>query len=210
MTKTLFYDDAYLKERQTKIIKIEGNKVLLEETIFFPQTSTEPGDVGKINDSKVIGLKKENEEIWHILNNPPAFNEGDTVNLQINWNKRYEMMKLHSALHLLAGAFDSEFKERAVAGAVKSKSAYLVFKNELAGEIIEKALKRANKDIQEGLKIKTYEDKIRKGFRWCQVGNYNPIPCGGLHIKNIKEIGGIILKEKIIENGKQKIVIGIK
>jgi alanyl-tRNA synthetase len=210
MTKTLFYDDAYLKERQTKVVRIEGNKVLLEETIFFPQTSTEPGDVGKINDSKVAGLKKENEEIWHILNNPPVFNGGDTVNLQINWNKRYEMMKLHSALHLLAGAFDSEFKERAVAGAVKSKSAYLVFKNELTDEIIEKALNQANKDIQECLKIKTYEDETRKGFKWCQVGNYDPIPCGGLHIKNTKEIGGIILKEKITENGKQKLMIGIK
>jgi alanyl-tRNA synthetase len=166
--------------------------------------------VGKINDSKVAGLKKENEEIWHILNNPPVFNGGDTVNLQINWNKRYEMMKLHSALHLLAGAFDSEFKERAVAGAVKSKSAYLVFKNELTDEIIEKALNQANKDIQECLKIKTYEDETRKGFKWCQVGNYDPIPCGGLHIKNTKEIGGIILKEKIIENNKQKLMIGIK
>ena len=210
MTKALFYDDAYLKERQTKVIRMEGNKVLLKETIFFPQTSTEPGDTGKINDSKVAGLKKENEEIWHILNNPPAFNEGDAVNLQINWNKRYEMMKLHSALHLLAGAFDSEFKERAVAGAVKSKSAYLVFKNGLADKIIEKALCQANKNVQEGLEIKTYEDETRKGFRWCQVGNYDPIPCGGLHVKNAKEIGGIILKEKIIENGKQKIMIGIK
>ena len=210
MTKTLFYDDAYLKERQTKVIKIEGNKVLLEETIFFPQTSTEPGDTGKINDSKVIGLRKENEEIWHILNNPPVFNEGDAVNLQINWNKRYEMMKLHSALHLLAGAFDSAFKERAVAGAVKSKSAYLVFKNELTDEIIKKALDQANKNIQEGLEIKISEDETRKGFKWCQVGNYDLIPCGGLHVNNTKEIGEIILKEKTIENGKQKLVIRIK
>lgn len=206
----LFYKDAYLKEHQTKVIKIEGNKVLLKETVFFPQTSTEPGDVGKINDNKVVGLKREGEEIWHMLNKPPAFKEGNTVNLLVDWNKRYKMMRLHSALHLWAGVFDLQFKERAVAGVVKSKSAYLVFKHELADEIIKKALEQAKKDIQDGLEIKTYEDEKKKGFRWCRVGSYIPIPCGGVHIKNTKEIGELILKEKIIEAGRQKLTFQIE
>ncbi len=210
ITKTLFYKDSYLKAHQTKVIKIEGNRILLEETIFFPQTSTEPGDIGKINDRKIVGLKKEGEEIWHILNKPSVFNEGDTVNLQLDWDKRYNMMKLHSALHLLAGVFDARFKERAVAGAVKSNLAYLVFKHELLDETIQKALDQANKDIEEELEIKTYEDKKRKGFRWCQVGNYIPIPCGGVHIKNTKEIGKLALKEKTTETGKQKLTIEMK
>jgi Ser-tRNA(Ala) deacylase AlaX len=120
------------------------------------------------------------------------------------------MMRLHSALHLLAGVFDSQFKERAVAGVVKSNSAYLVFKHELTDEIIQKALEKANEDIQKGLEIKTYEDEKRKGFRWCQIGVYIPIPCGGLHVKNTKEIGELILREKIIEAGKQKLTIEVK
>ena len=120
------------------------------------------------------------------------------------------MMKLHSALHLLAGVFDLQFKERAVAGVVKSNSAYLVFKHELTDEIIQKALEQANEDIREGLEIKTYEDEKRKGFRWCQVGSYIPIPCGGLHVKNTREIGELILREKIIEAGKQKLTMEVK
>lgn len=207
MTRMLFLEDPYQKSHQTKVLAIEGNRVLLEETIFFPQTSTEPGDTGKINDRKVIGLKKEGEQVWHILNNPPAFNEGDTVNLQIDWNKRYNMMKLHSALHLLAGVFESQFDERAVAGAVKSNTACLVFKHELPDETIGEALAQANKDIEKELEIKTSEDEKRKGFRWCKVGNYIPIPCGGMHVKNTKEIGNLVLKEKTTESGKQKITI---
>lgn len=210
MTIRLFYENPYLKEYQTKVTKIEGNRVLLEGTIFFPQTSTEPGDVGKINDSKVVGLKREGEEIWHILNKPPAFKEGDLVNLWIEWKKRYKMMRLHSALHLCAGVFDLQFKERAVAGVVKSNLAYLVFKHELTDEIIQNALDLANKDIREGLEIKTYEDEKRKGFRWCQIGHYIPIPCGGLHVKNTEEIGELILKEKAIEAGRQKLVFQIE
>ena len=106
------------------------------------------------------------------------------------------MMRLHSALHLLAGVFDSRFKERAVAGVVKSNSAYLVFKRPLDDKIIQKAFEQANEDVGEGLEIETYEDEKRKGFRWCRIGNYPPIPCGGLHVKNTKEIGKIIFKEK--------------
>lgn len=210
MTKVLFHGDSYLREHQTKVSRIEGSKVLLEETIFFPQTSTEPGDLGKINDCKIIGLKKEGDDIWHILNKTPSFKEGDTVSLQLDWDKRYKMMKLHSALHLLAGVFDVQFKERAVAGVVKSDSAYLVFKDELSSETVQKAFEQANKDIREGLEIKPYEDEKRKGFRWCPVGNYIPIPCGGIHVKNTKEIGELFCKEKIIESGKQKIVLGVK
>jgi Ser-tRNA(Ala) deacylase AlaX len=120
------------------------------------------------------------------------------------------MLRLHSALHLWAGVFDLHFKERAVAGVVKSNSAYLVFKHELTDETIQKALEQANKDIQEGLEIKTYEDEKRKGFRWCRVGDYIPIPCGGVHVKNTKEIEELVCVEKIIEDGKQKLIMGVR
>lgn len=212
MTKTLFHQDAYLREHQAKVVKVDGVKVLLDETIFFPQTSTEPGDVGKMNDNKVIGLKKEKEtgDIWHILKKPPVFGESAVVNLQIDWDKRYKAMRLHSALHHWASVFDSLFEERAVAGVVKSDSAYLVFKQELSDDKIQKALNQANKDIENGLDIKTYDDKNREGFRWCQVGFYNPIPCGGVHVKNTKEIGKLTLKEKVMDAGKQKLVMEVE
>jgi len=210
MTKMYFYEDSYRKEIQTKVLKIEGNRSLLEEMIFFPQTSTEPGDAGKINELKVVGLKKEGEKIWHILKKPPTFSEGDIINLQIDWSKRCKMMKLHSALHLLAGGFDSYFKERAVAGVVKSNSAYLVFKRPLKDEVIKKAFETANKNIEEGLEIKTYEDEKRKGFRWRKIGDYSPIPYGGLHLKNTKEIEKIVFKEKVVEAGREKITFEVE
>jgi len=49
-----------------------------------------------------------------------------------------------------------------------------------------------------------------KGFRWCQIGNYIPIPCGGVHVKNTKEIGELVLKEKMVETGRQKLTMRVK
>jgi len=210
MTELIYYKDQYKTETEAKVVKFEGNKILLDKTIFMPQTNTEPGDFGKINDVKIAGSKKEGDEIWHIIAEYNPFKVGDDVKLTLDWKYRSNAMRLHSALHLLAGVFDFEFKERAVAGIVKSKEAFLVFKNEISDEIIEQAIKQANEDVKSGIEIKSYEDKKRKGFRWCQVGDYLPIPCGGLHVKNTKEIGEIIVKEKTIEDGKQKIIIELK
>ena len=209
MTKMLFYQNPYTREYQTKVLQVKGNKVLLEETIFFPQASTEPGDTGKINDRKVVEVEREKDKIWHILEKVPDFKEGETVNLQIDWEKRYKMMRLHSGLHLLAGAFELLFRQRAVAGMVKADSAFLVFKQPVE-DYIQDSLGQANDDIQDGLEIKTYEDEKGKGFRWCKVGDYSPIPCGGVHVKNTKEIGKLFLIKKTIEDGRQKLTVGVE
>ncbi|RLG15692.1 MAG: hypothetical protein DRN71_00675 [Candidatus Nanohalarchaeota archaeon] len=209
MTELIYYEDQYKKEIEAKILKIEGNRVVLDKTIFIPQTNTEPGDYGKINNMKIAGSKKEAQDIWHIFPKPIPFQEENTVKLDLDWNKRFSAMRLHSALHLLAGPFDKNFAKRAVAGALKANHAYLVFKEEIGDEIIEKALEQANKDIQNNLEIKSYWDENREGFRWTKVGDYAPIPDGGLHVKNTKEIGKISLVCKELEQGKQKITISI-
>ena len=210
MTELIYYEDQYKKELEAKILKIEGNRIVLDKTIFIPQTNTEPGDYGKITNMKIAGSKKEDKDIWHIFQKPIPFNEEDTVKLELDWNKRLYAMRLHSALHLLAGPFDRNFTKRAVAGAIKANHAYLVFKEEIEDELIDKSLEQANKDIQTGLEIKSNWDEKRKGFRWTKVGDYAPIPDGGLHVKNTKEIGKISLVSKEMEQGKHKLTISLE
>jgi Ser-tRNA(Ala) deacylase AlaX len=210
MTELIYYQDQYKKELEAKIVKIQGNQVLLDKTIFISQTNTEPGDFGKISNMKIAGSKKEDNDVWHIFPKSIPFKEGDVAKLELDWNKRLLAMRLHSARHLLAGPFDKNFGKRPVAGAVKGNQAYLVLKEDVSDEIINKSLEQANKDIENGLEIRSYLDEKREGFRWTQVGDYFPIPDGGLHVKNTKEIGKIKLVSKEIEQGKQKITISIE
>lgn len=210
MTKLLYYQDQYLKEVEADVIDIKGNKVLLDKTIFIPQTSTEPGDLGTINNMKIAGSKKEADNVWHVIQQHASFKTGDNVKLQLDWNRRLKGMRLHSALHLFAGPFDKLFGKRAVAGAVKGNQAYLVFKEELLDDITNKALEQANRDVEDDIEIKSYWDKDREGFRWTQVGEYPPIPDGGLHVKSTKEIGKIRIVDKSGEKGKYKITISVE
>jgi Ser-tRNA(Ala) deacylase AlaX len=206
MTELLYYQDQYKKEADAEVIKGEGNRILLDKTIFIPQTNTELGDFGKVRDVKITGSKKEGDDVWHIIPQSNPFKVGEKVKLTLDWKYRLSAMRLHSALHLLAGVFDSKFKERAVAGVVKPKNAYLVFKRELEDEMIKQAIEQANIDIKSGVEIKTYWDEKRKGFRWCAIKDYPPIPDGGLHIKNTNEIGELLLVNK----EKEKVKIAVK
>jgi alanyl-tRNA synthetase len=207
MTEKIYYQDQYKTEIDAQVIKVDGSKVLLDKTIFIPHTNTEPGDFGKIDDVKIAGSQKQEDDVWHIIPQNNPFEAGDKVKLKLDWKYRLNAMKLHSALHLLAGVFDSKFKEPAVAGNVKSKNAYIVLKNEISDEIIQQAIEQANNDIKLGGDIKTYWDENKKGFRWCAIKDYPPIPCGGLHVKNIKEIEAIRVVKAEMEDTKQKILI---
>ncbi len=210
MTELIYYQDQYKTGIDAKVVKVQENRISLDKTIFIPQTNTEPGDFGKVNDVKIAGSKKEGDEIWHIIPQYNPFKVEDKVKLTLDWKYRLNAMKLHSALHLLAGAFDSQFKERAVAGVVKPKNAYLVFKYEIPDKTISQAIKQANADIRTGAPIKNYWDEKRKGFRWCAIKDYPSIPCGGLHVKNTKEIGEIALVNKEPEDGNQRITIAVE
>lgn len=209
MNEIVYYKDQYLKEIEAKIIKIDGNKILLDKTIFIPAIANELGDIGKINGRRISGSKKEGEEIWNILEKPTDFKEGMKVKLEIDWKNRISFMRYHSALHLLAGVSEKNFGKRAVAGVVKKNSAYLVFKDEINDEFVNKIMELADKDIEKGIEIESYWDEKRKGFRWTKINDYPPIPDGGLHVKNTKEIGKIkfLSKEKKDASWKMEITL---
>lgn len=209
LTELLYYANPYLKSTKARVIQSTARELLLDKTVFFPQTSTEPGDLGKIGNFKISGLRKDEGSVWHILEKTHNFNIGDEVELNLNWDRRFKAMRLHSALHLLGSVFDYSLHERAVAGVVKPESAYLVFKKDMPEDMINQALEEARKVIQSNVEIRTYWDEKRKGFRWCKVGNYPPIPCGGLHVKNSGEIGNIRLLGKEMKGGKCKLSIGL-
>ncbi len=59
MTELVYYEDQYKTEIEAKVLKIEGNKILLDKTIFIPQTNNEPGDFGKVDNMKIAGSKKD-------------------------------------------------------------------------------------------------------------------------------------------------------
>lgn len=110
MTELLYQTDSYLQNFSSSITKIndELNGIILDKTAFYPGGGGQPADSGIIlwnNKSiQIIRAKKIGDDIVHLFPpGEPLPHIGDIVTGQIDWNRRYQLMRTHTALHILCG-----------------------------------------------------------------------------------------------------------
>ena len=107
MTTRLYYEDAYLTKCKAKIIEIQERKgkfgVVLDKTCFYPEGGGQPGDIGTLNHMQVEDTQLEAHKIYHIIDKSIPI--GTSVELELNWEHRYELMQAHTGQHLLSACF---------------------------------------------------------------------------------------------------------
>ena len=219
----IFEENAYKKEIQTKIVKIDkDNKTIeLEDTIFYGQSGGQPGDRGEIiADGQKIEVKstiKSEDAIKNILKDIDNLQINQEVTAIIDWDKRYKHMRMHSALHLMCAAIPLGITGGQI-GFEKSRLDFndpdkIINKEELEDKINE-LMKDDHKIIYESIDSKILENqpdlvrtmsvkppKIDGKLRFIKIGNIDFQPCGGTHVKSTIEIGEIKIA-KIENKGK--------
>ncbi|MBL7169853.1 MAG: phenylalanine--tRNA ligase subunit beta [Candidatus Aenigmarchaeota archaeon] len=207
-TERLFYQDPYMKETKAKVTEINGKEVVLDKTLFFAFSGGQASDRGTINEIPVVDAKKENHRIVHVLENKPNFKIGDTVQLKLDWERRYKLMKLHTAAHIVYYPFTEKLGRPKIIGSnINPEKARIDFLyDKPISEVIPEIEKESSQTISQGLEIKTELDKKEVEKRWWRCGKWG-MPCGGTHVKNTSEIGKIKLKRKNIGAGKERVEI---
>ena len=222
MTEKLYWNDAYAKEFSAKITKINGNEVVLDKTLFYPTGGGQPNDTGKItcngNEYKVVDVKSNNDEIIHVLDRNPDAQVGDTVSGAIDWNRRYKLMRLHSAIHLIDGILENKYNSSMITGGqiYEDRARIDIDMQELNREKAEELISEANKVAKEGheiqarfiprdeaLKIErlarteTGKELIKNldVVRVVEIKDLDMQSDGGTHVKNTNEIGTIKLSK---------------
>jgi misacylated tRNA(Ala) deacylase len=209
MTETYYLDDSYLKELSAKVKSVEENRVILDKTIFYATGGGQPCDYGIILkghlEFNITDVKKEEEEVIHYVDGT-GLEVGDNVLLKIDWERRYALMKIHTAAHVLAGAMIT-------GGALDLEKCKMDFNvSEWNPEIAQDFVRDANEALKKELDIEVYyltrEEldskpdlvKLAKGFpkqiskiRIVAIGDYDIQADGGTHVKNTKEVGRINL-----------------
>ncbi|MDD5086305.1 MAG: alanyl-tRNA editing protein [Candidatus Nanoarchaeia archaeon] len=198
-----------MKECYSRVAAIEDNKVWLDKTVFFAFSGGQASDKGTINGINVLEAVKQNEdEIYYILEKEPDFAVGDNVKVEIDWDYRYKIMKIHSAAHIVYYYFIEKVGQQKVIGSnISIDKARLDFAyDESVGLLLEEIQEKTNNTIKEGIDIKTFQDEKDPTRRFWECGKWL-MPCGGTHVKNTKEIGQIKLKRKNIGAGKERIEV---
>lgn len=108
MTELLYLRDAQLREFDATVVTVDGARVALDRTAFYPTGGGQPHDVGSIDGVPVSDVRKDGDIIWHTLAGEPP-RAGSVVHGTIDWNRRHQLMRTHSAMHVLCGVIWNEW-----------------------------------------------------------------------------------------------------
>ncbi|MCL4373556.1 MAG: alanyl-tRNA editing protein [Candidatus Marsarchaeota archaeon] len=127
MTNKIYLSDSYVREIDAIITGVQGSTITLDKTIFYPTGGGQPCDTGIIGIYKVVDVKKDGDEVAHVLETGPGFGVGDTVHCAIDWDKRYMHMRLHTALHIIDGVVEKLYQGRITGGQIYDDRARMDF-----------------------------------------------------------------------------------
>lgn len=216
-----FYKDNYLKELDAEVIEANEKFVVLSDTIFYPNSGGQLYDTGKIilGDEvfNVVFVKKFDDKISHEVDKE-GLKPGDKVECILDWERRYLLMRMHTATHILSTLIHNKIKALITGNQLGLDKTRIDFSLEnFNRENIKEYIGEANEIINQNLETKSYfitrEEamkiesltKLAKGLdenlkeiRIVEIGNFDKQADGGTHVKNTKEIGKIELVE--IEN----------
>jgi misacylated tRNA(Ala) deacylase len=237
MTERFYYLDTYAREFEAEIVEVgpDGLSLALDRSGFYPGGGGQPCDLGTVTIEgetyNVTEVYASDGTLWHKLDRSiPADFKGREVRAALDWQRRYNHMRYHSALHVLNGVAYNAFGALVTGGQVYADRARIDFTlDDLAPERVEYLIKESNKAIQDGLKIVPREVTAQEAADLPElVRTLNAMPpqsgkirvveivgldrqfCGGTHLASAAEIGPL----KIIgtrSKGKQnkRIEIGL-
>ncbi len=166
MTKLLFQYDSYLKEFEATIKKIENDKVFLDQTAFHPRPSGGlDADTGFLLipstniKVRVIDTFIENDEVAHRVDNASALKTDMKVKGIIDWERRYRMMKLHTASHIITALLYKKYNAKVTGGHITPEMArddFDLSNVEDWKRALEEAVEEANSIALKCIEVKVY------------------------------------------------------
>src|SRR5712691_8207227 len=105
LTRKLFWEEPYSREFQGRVSEVDGNSVVLDQTLFYPRGGGVACDTGSLGALKVVETTKSENRILHTLDSSPGFGKGDNVSGRVDWDRRHRLMRMHTAGHLLSALF---------------------------------------------------------------------------------------------------------
>jgi misacylated tRNA(Ala) deacylase len=217
MTELLYQTDSYLREFEAQVIAVNDQQsaVALNRTAFYPGGGGQPHDTGTLeNDQQtwpVTKVKRSGGQLWHfITGEPPAV--GTAVTGKLNWERRYQLMRTHTALHVLCGVVWRDYGASVTGGNMQPGSGRMDFEFErMQKELVAEIEESINLEVKAGRPIKIdilpreeafqIPDLIRTKInllpeginkvRTVEIEGLDLQADGGTHVANTSEVGTI-------------------
>jgi Ser-tRNA(Ala) deacylase AlaX len=209
MTRKIFWDDPYLTQLDTDVTGVQGDEITVEQTIFFAFSGGQESDHGTIGYSNVLQARAEGKEIIYTLEQGHGLKKGDPASIKIDWERRYQLMRLHFAAEIVLELMYRNFESIKKIGAhIAQDKARIDFEwggniSNILPAIQKEALRiiEANSEI-----ISAFSDEETEERYW-EIAGFARVPCGGTHLKRTGEVGAIELKRKNPGKAKERVEV---
>ena len=230
-TDLLYLTDAYLSTFTATVIEAGPDGVVLDRTAFYPTGGGQPHDTGTLGGLTVSEVRKEGSLVRHVLTEAAGFSVGDTVEGVIDWERRHQLMRTHTALHVLCGVIWNEWRVPVTGGNMEPLSARMDFEFDPLptdfGSIVE-SLVNAELDADRPIAVEFLprdtavqdEDLIRTKvslipdsvteIRVVDIVGLDKQADGGTHVRSTGEVGRIrVIKTESKGKGNKRIRLEI-
>lgn len=215
MSELLFRIDAYLKSTEARVAAVHERGIELDRTIFYPLGGGQPGDTGALvraNGERItIGDTRKGDSAENVIHVPvqemPRVEVDEPLTLELNWERRYSLMRLHTALHVMSCVVVAPVS----GGNIAPDKGRLDFDIDMTLLDAERIEQETNALIARAIEtetvwitdeeldarpelVKTMSVQPPRGvgrIRLLRIPGIDLQPCGGTHVKNIAEIGAI-------------------
>ena len=208
-TTKLYYEDSHLKAFTATVTGCnqvkQGWEVTLDATAFYPEGGGQASDTGMLGGVKVLSVREENEEVYHLCDAP--LEVGSAVTGEIDWNRRFDLMQQHAGEHIVSGIIHKRYGWHNVGFHIGADVVTIDFDGPVPADALQEIEAAANDAIWQDLTIKcwypspeelpTVPYRRKKDLPWpvriVEFPGYDTCACCGTHPKTTGSIGLIKL-----------------
>ncbi|HXW36460.1 MAG TPA: alanyl-tRNA editing protein [Nitrososphaerales archaeon] len=210
MTRRLFWEDAYTKEFDARVISVGDDRVVLDQTAFNPRGGGLVSDTGTLADAAVREVVKEGDEIFHLVAGG-SFKPGDVVHGKLDWERRYRIMRMHTSAHIISAIVNGLSGAMITGNQIAPDESRVDFNLEpFDKDVVSGYIDKVNAEAERGLDVRSYfmkrDEALRmpgmvklanaappsvETLRIVEIGDVDTQADGGVHVKNTREIGTV-------------------
>ncbi|MCX8186673.1 MAG: alanyl-tRNA editing protein AlaXM [Sulfolobales archaeon] len=227
MSELIYLEDSYVKEFSASVAELLNEGVVLNRTAFHPRSGGVANDLGAIFKDgvkyEVVDVVFNDGKVLHVIKGGTSgLGVGDVVVGVIDWGRRYRLMRLHTAAHILAAIFYRDYNALITGGNVYPEYAYDDYSLDVFDRsVFEDVVRKANDVVKSDVEVKIYwldrDEALRipgvvklaskmppdvSRLRIVEIPGIDVQADGGPHVRRLSEVGEIVLTN--IENKGKK------
>jgi len=207
----LYYANSYLKDFTARVVRAsadpQGMRVYLDRTAFYPESGGQPADRGTLAGIPVLDVIDEGDEVAHLLPEAPA---AESVEGNIDWERRFDHMQQHTGQHILSAAFERTCRYKTVSfhmgasistidlDSARAGDKQIAEAEDLANRVVfeNRPVEISFRPVGEAQQLALRKATQREGnIRIVEIEGFDLSACGGTHVSRTGGVGIIAIRK---------------